>query len=115
MRSASPVNRERHRAIVEHVGQAPGCVAGCRAGLERATAELDAVAVREQAVRSLGPACSRDRNAAAGALLVQPCTRDVVRVHMRLDRPQQLQPKLLDERAVALRLLENRIDQHRLP
>jgi hypothetical protein len=36
-------------------------------------------------------------------------------MHVRLERPAQPQPELLDERRIPPRLLEHRIDEDRLP
>ena len=105
---------ERHRAVVEHVRHAAVGVPRGRARLERAAAERDAIAVREQPVRALGAGRRGERDAAAQPLLVQPRAGDVVRVHVRLERPGELQAELRHQRRVASRLLEHRVDQHRL-
>ncbi len=87
---------------------------GRGARLEPAPAELDRVLVGQVAVRALGAALPGDRDAAAQALAQQPGGGDVVGVHVRLERPAQLEAQLLDERRVAPRLLEHRVDQQRL-
>ena len=89
-------------------------MAGSRARFEAPSAKADFLPRLEIAVGALRAARARQRDAAAKPLLQQPGTGDVVGVQMRLQRPRQPKAQLLDERDVAPRLLEHRIDQHRL-
>src|SRR5690606_5696144 len=56
----------------------------------------------------------RQGDAAAEALAQQPGRGDVIGMDVRLQRPLQLEPELLDERGVPAGLLEHRIDEQRL-
>ena len=105
---------ERHRAVVEHVAHAAAGVAGGRARFEAGCAKTDLLPGLEVAVGALRAARARHGDAAAEPLLQQPGAGDVVGVQMRLQRPRQPEAQLLDQRDVAPRLLEHRIDQHRL-
>ncbi len=103
-----------HRAVVEHVAHAAAGVAWSRARLEAPSAEADFLSWLEVSVGAVRTARARYCDAAAEPLLEHPGAGDVVGVQMRLQRPRQLEAQLLDERDVAPRLLEHRIDQHRL-
>ena len=105
---------EGHALVVEHVGDAAVGVAGRRPHLERAAAEGHAVAVWQQPIGARGAARLGERDLAAEPLLQQPGAGHVVGMDMGLERPQQLEPELVDQGGVAPHLLEHRIDQHRL-
>ena len=105
---------EGHALVVEHVGDAAVGVAGRGAHFQRAAAELDAVAVAELAVDARGAGRGREGDAAAELLLQQPGAGHVVGMDVGVERPQQLQPELADQRRVAADLLEHRVDQHAL-
>ena len=105
---------EGHAFIVHHVGDASLGVTRRGANLQVAAAELDAVAVREIAVGSGSAARRTEGDRAAAALLEKPRPGDVIGVHVRVERRNEFDVELLDQRGVALRLLEDRVDQDRL-
>jgi hypothetical protein len=78
-------------------------------------AEFDALTMRELPVGPLDPCRCRQRNATAEPLTQQPGASDVIRVHVGLQGPDELESKLFDQRGVAPGLLEYCIDQNRLP
>src|SRR6266704_4205464 len=69
------------------------------------------VAVLQVKVSALGSACRGNSDAAPPTRFHKHRTGDVIGVHMRFQRVGKIEAKLLDERAVAPHLLENRIDQ----
>ena len=88
---------------------------GRGANLEIAAAELHAIAVREIAVGARQRRSPRESAIALPQLLLeQPRAGDVIGVHVRVERRDELEAELVDQRGVAPRLLEDRIDQHRL-
>jgi len=48
------------------------------------------------------------------ALLQEPRSGDVVGMHVRLECPKQLEAELVDQRGIASRLVEYRVDEQRL-
>ena len=86
-----------------------------RAHFEVAIAEGDPVPVPERSDRRRGaPLSAEIAIVAAELMLQQPRAGDVIRVHVRIERRNKLQVELAHQRGVAPRLLEHRIDQHRL-
>ena len=108
------VARECQALVVEDVSDAPLRMAGGRAHFEVAVAEAHAVAVLEVAVGALRAARFRESDAAADALAQEPCARHMVRMDVGLERHHEEQVDLADQRDIAPRLLEHRIDEHRL-
>ena len=104
---------ERRAFIVENERHAALRVAGCRADLEITAAKLQAVAVLQVAVRTLCAAVRRNGDLAAAQRFQQPGTCHVIGMHVRVERRDELQLELVDQRRIASRLLEHRIDQHR--
>ena len=105
---------ERHRAVVQNVGDAAAGVAGRRAHREMTLAEADMVVLGQQAVGALGTRSGGQQDATVETLLEQPGARDVVGVDMGLQGRHEVQAELLDQRAVTLTLLEHGIDHDRL-
>ena len=105
---------EGHALIVEHIGDAARGVAGRRPDLERPLAELDAVAVLQQPVGPRRARRRRQRDATTQPLVQEPGAGHMVGVDVGIQRPDQRETELADQRRVAPRLLEYRIDQQRL-
>src|SRR3954462_296786 len=84
------------------------------AGFEVSFSENDLISLLEETVRSLRGARPGHNDFAAEPLAQEPRAGDVVGVHVRLERPLELEAELLDQRHVAARLLEHGIDQDRL-
>src|SRR5205807_58691 len=89
-------------------------MAGCRSHFEIARTERHALAVREITIGPFGAARFRERDRASELALEKPGAGHVIGVNVRLERGDELQFQLADERGVAARLLENRIDQYGL-
>ena len=99
------------RADVSHAaaGVARG---GARDELERA--EAHAIALAQAHVGVLHARSGADGHAAAERVAQAARGGDVVGVHVRLEREAQLQLELLQQGAIALELLRDAVDQHRL-
>ena len=108
------IARERHRLVVEHVGEARVRVASGGPRLEVAGAERQLLLRLQIEVRPFGTTLRCHGDAAAELLLEQPCAGDMVGVHVRLERELQAQAELLDQRRIAPRLLEHRVDEQRI-
>ena len=108
------IARERHRAIVDHVGDAAIRVAGGGPGLDVALSELNLFARFDIAIGADSAAGAGQDDAAAELLAQQPRAGDMIGVHVSLEGPGELEAELVDERGVAPRLLEHRVDQQRL-
>ena len=83
------------------------------ADLEGVSAEADGVAVSQRKVDVRGPVFRREPDLAPERRLHQPRARDVVGVAVRVERAEELQAELADQRGVARVLLEDGIDEHR--
>ena len=103
---------ERHALVVEDIRHTTQGMTGRRADLEIAGAELHAIAVREIAVAAFGSAGGGERDRAPQLPLQQPRAGHVIGVHVRLERGNELETQFGNERGIAPRLLEYRIDEH---
>jgi hypothetical protein len=72
------------------------------------------LAVRQVPVGALRAARPGERDRRAQAPFEQRRAGDVVGMHVRFEREFELQAQFLDQRRVAPRVLEHRVDQHRL-
>src|SRR5437867_7794193 len=85
------------------------------AHFQMAPTEYDLVAVVDIAIGTRGAGLRGKRDRAAELLLQQPSAGHVISMHVRVDGGDQLEVELAQQRGVAARLLEHRIDQHRVP
>src|SRR5205814_10724654 len=76
--------------------------------------ETHEVAVGQRQVDVLRSVRAREADPATEGGVHEPCAGDVVRMAMRVDRANELDPELSDERGVASMALEDGIDQNRL-
>ena len=105
---------ERHALVVDDIGDAPVGVARRSADLEISIAEVDAIAMRKIAIGARGAARRGGRDVTAELPLQQPPAGHMIGMNVRLERGDELEAELLDQRCVASRLLENRVDQEGL-
>src|SRR5256886_2618155 len=91
---------EGHAFIVEYIGDAAVRVAGRGAGLEIAGTERDAVAMRKITISVFGAARRGEPDGAAELPFQQPRPGDVVRMNVRLERGEEREAQLGDERGV---------------
>jgi hypothetical protein len=88
------VSGECHRFVIQHKSHATVGMAWRFARLEITRPEWHALAMRQRDIRARCAAECRQRDAAAQPLLEQPRARDMISMHVRLQRIQQLQPQL---------------------
>ena len=105
---------EGHAFVIEHVGDAAMRVARRGAHFQLALAERTWSPCASKRSAPAAPLVADSSDVAAELALEQPRAGDVIGVDVGLERRDELQPQLLDQRRIAPRLLEHRVDQHRL-
>ena len=85
---------ERHRATVEHVRETPGGVTRRRPDLEDVRTNLDVIARSELAVGERRARRLRDEDLRADQLAEPPSARDVIGVHVRVERRDETEVEL---------------------
>jgi len=108
------VAREDLGAVGGHERQAAGGVTRRRAHVERLRAEPDDVTVPQREVYVRRVVRGRQSDPAAERRFHEPCARDVVGVTVRVERVEEREAELANQRGVAGVLLEHRIDERGL-
>ncbi len=99
--------------IAPQIADAARCVPGGREHHDLLLAEQNHVTVRKIALVSARVAFARNRGLRTSLLLQRRSGRDVIGVHVRFQRPLQVQAMFAQQLQIAAELLEHRIDQHR--